>query len=88
MRNIARLRLKESDRVQAVIDNLAVFGINAYEEGGNLFVQGNNSAVRVDNVKVDSFADHRIAMASFYNGCFFKIQSSYLWRTVHSKILS
>ena len=63
MHHIARLRLKESDRVQAVIDNLAAFGINAYEDNGDLFVPGGKGDVCDRNVSVDSFADHRIAMA-------------------------
>lgn len=63
MRNIIRLRLKESDRLQAVIDNLAAFGVHAQESAGNLLVHGRTDRDFSEAVNIDSFADHRIAMA-------------------------
>jgi len=56
---IARARLKESDRVAAVCDNLTRMGINTKMETNRLIVQGGSPHGAV----VESYNDHRIAMA-------------------------
>ncbi len=56
---IARARLKESDRVQAVCDNLNRMGIKTITEENSLIVQGG----RPHGAVIDSYNDHRIAMA-------------------------
>ncbi len=61
IRNIARLRIKESDRVAAVIALLAAFGIEATADENTLTVIGGRPTV-CDTL--DSFNDHRIAMAA------------------------
>lgn len=38
---VGELRVKESDRLQAIIDGLALLGVDAWEEGDDLFVEGN-----------------------------------------------
>ena len=56
---VEELKFKESNRLQAIIDNLKNFGINAYEEDNNLIVEGGHPTM----ARVQSFDDHRIAMA-------------------------
>lgn len=61
IRNIARLRIKESDRVATVIALLAAFGIEASADEQTLTVIGGKPTVCSP---LDSFNDHRIAMAA------------------------
>ena len=56
---LARARLKESDRVKAVAGNLKRMGIGVIEESDRLIVTGGKPHGAV----IDSFDDHRIAMA-------------------------
>ena len=55
----ARLRIKESDRLHALAQNLAALGIRVEELPDGLIIRGGQPAGGV----VDSFGDHRIAMA-------------------------
>lgn len=61
IRNIARLRIKESDRVATVIAMLSSFGIDATADENTLTVIGGKPTVLED---IDSYNDHRIAMAA------------------------
>ena len=56
---VEELKFKESNRLQAIVDNLKNFGINAYEEDNSLIVEGGHPTMAT----VQSFDDHRIAMA-------------------------
>jgi len=58
--NIRRLRLKESDRVNAVISLLNGLGGKAYADENNLYVSGGGLRGGI----VDSCNDHRIAMSA------------------------
>lgn len=58
--NISRLRIKESDRVEAVISMLSAFGISAFADKDNLHVIGGHP----HGGEINSFGDHRIAMAA------------------------
>ena len=58
--NIRRLRLKESDRVQSVMDMLSAFGITSEAEENTLTVYPGS----FKGCTVDSANDHRIAMAA------------------------
>lgn len=58
--NISRLRLKESDRVAAVISLLKNLGINAHADDNTLLV----SAGKFKGGVIDAVNDHRIAMAA------------------------
>lgn len=58
--NISRLRIKESDRVEAVILMLSAFGIRAFADEDCLHVIGGHP----HGGTVNSFGDHRIAMAA------------------------
>lgn len=55
----ARLRIKESDRLHALAQNLSALGIRTEELPDGLVIHGGQPAAGT----VDSFGDHRIAMA-------------------------
>jgi 3-phosphoshikimate 1-carboxyvinyltransferase len=56
---ISRGRIKESNRVAAVIDGLRRAGVEIVEERDRLMITGN----KPHNAIIDSWKDHRIAMA-------------------------
>ncbi len=58
--NIERLRIKESDRVLSTIQMLKAFGIGAEEKDNAIIIYGGTPKGGV----VNTFNDHRIAMAS------------------------
>lgn len=59
IRDAAELRVKESDRISAVVENLRLMGADVEEfEDGMLVKQST-----LTGAKVESFGDHRIAMA-------------------------
>lgn len=62
MRGLHELRVKESDRLQAVADGLAAAGVTARIEGDDLIVAGQPGAVRGGGVAA-THLDHRIAMS-------------------------
>jgi len=57
--NAEHLRIKETDRIRTVVENLRRLGIHAEEREDGLVVKGG----KVKDGIVDSFGDHRIAMA-------------------------
>ena len=59
IKNIQRLRIKESDRVLSTIEMLKAFGIKATEEDDQIIIFGGN----IKGGKVNSFNDHRIVMS-------------------------
>lgn len=61
-KGVGELRAKESDRLQAIIDGLEVLGVDAWEEGDNLFIEGNPSLEVPEGALFDSLGDHRLAM--------------------------
>ena len=61
IRNIERLRIKESDRVATVIDTLTRLGADIHEENKALVINGKPS---LTGGSVDSYNDHRIAMTA------------------------
>lgn len=64
MRGLSELRVKESDRLAAVINGLVANGVHAYAEGDDLIVEGTGAAPHGGGTVTTHF-DHRIAM-SFY----------------------
>ncbi len=56
----AELRVKESDRIQAMADGLQILGVDARPTADGIIIQGQDS---FDGGRVDSLGDHRIAMA-------------------------
>jgi 3-phosphoshikimate 1-carboxyvinyltransferase len=61
IRNVAHLRIKESDRLNAVAEGLKVLGIIAEELPDGLIVHGGSPAT--PSRPISAFDDHRIAMA-------------------------
>ncbi len=60
IKNIQRLRIKESDRVQTTISMLTAFGVKAECDGNDLIIYGGQPIAG----QIDSFNDHRIAMSA------------------------
>ena len=60
IKNVERLKIKESDRITSTISMLSGFGIKAEFDGKNLIVHGGKPVCG----EADSFNDHRIAMAT------------------------
>lgn len=60
VRDAKELRVKESDRIQSVATNLRRMGAEVEEHADGLKVPGNQALHGAD---LDSFSDHRIAMA-------------------------
>lgn len=58
--NVKRLRLKESDRLQAMASQLNILGARVTELEEELIIEGVNT---LRGGLVDSYNDHRIAMA-------------------------
>ena len=59
VKNAKELRVKESDRIKAVVENLKKCGIEAVElEDGYEIIGG-----EIKGAEIDSFGDHRIAMS-------------------------
>lgn len=61
IKNIKRLKIKESDRIDTTIKMLAAFNVMAKSDGVDLTIYG---GVPVKSGKVDSFNDHRIVMSA------------------------
>jgi 3-phosphoshikimate 1-carboxyvinyltransferase len=62
MRGIGELRVKESNRLAAIIEGLRRCGIEAWEEQDSLIVEGAGGAVQ-GGARVQAFLDHRIGMS-------------------------
>ncbi len=59
-REVGELRVKESNRLELMAENLRAVGAKAEVQGNDLHVEGNQSAPRG---KVETAKDHRLAMA-------------------------
>ena len=66
IRRVSELRVKESDRIAAMVQGLTQLGIDAVEYPDGMDVLGG----QFTSGSVDSFGDHRIAMAFAVAGCF------------------
>jgi 3-phosphoshikimate 1-carboxyvinyltransferase len=67
MHGLSELRVKESDRLAAVIAGLRACGVDARDEGDTLIVQGCGGAPR-GGASVAAYHDHRIAMSFLVMG--------------------
>jgi 3-phosphoshikimate 1-carboxyvinyltransferase len=59
-REVGELRVKESNRLELIASNLRAVGVSAEARGNDLHVAGGERAPRG---RVDTAADHRLAMA-------------------------
>ncbi|MBR2514448.1 MAG: bifunctional prephenate dehydrogenase/3-phosphoshikimate 1-carboxyvinyltransferase [Halomonas sp.] len=65
LRGAEELRVKESDRIQAMADGLAVLGVEHHvvEDGVDIVGNGNDQVPSYGGGRIDSLGDHRIAMS-------------------------
>lgn len=61
-RGAGELRVKETDRFQAIVDGLALIGVDAWGEGDDLLVEGQPGLRVPAGTRFDSRGDHRLAM--------------------------
>ncbi len=61
-KEVGELRVKEADRLAATIEGLAQLGIDAWEEGNDLYIEGNPDLVVAPGLTFESYGDHRLAM--------------------------
>ncbi len=60
VKDASELRIKETDRIKAVVENLRRMGVQAEESADGMFIPGRQ---KFRGAAIDSFGDHRIAMA-------------------------
>ena len=60
IRDASELRVKETDRISAMVKNLRALGADVEEYADGLRVEG---STRLRGARLESFGDHRIAMA-------------------------
>jgi 3-phosphoshikimate 1-carboxyvinyltransferase len=60
VKDAAELRIKETDRIKTVVENLRRMGVAAEESANGLFVPGRQ---KLRAAELDSWGDHRVAMA-------------------------
>jgi 3-phosphoshikimate 1-carboxyvinyltransferase/cytidylate kinase len=66
--DIGELRVKEVDRLAAVLDLISAFGATATADGDTLFVTGVGPDGHLSGARFDSRGDHRMAMAAAVAG--------------------
>jgi 3-phosphoshikimate 1-carboxyvinyltransferase len=69
IRNARELRVKETDRITTVVDNLRAMGAQVQEFEDGMEIDGGHP---LHGAQIDSFGDHRIAMAFAIAGLFAK----------------
>ena len=57
------LRVKESDRIQAMVDGLQALGINAEAREDGALIEGGAMGMNSNAININCYHDHRIAMA-------------------------
>jgi 3-phosphoshikimate 1-carboxyvinyltransferase len=67
IKDAAELRVKETDRIQAMAGNLRAFGVPVEETEDGMVIQG---GAPLHAAEVESYGDHRIAMACAVLGLF------------------
>ena len=61
-RSVGELRVKETDRVAAIIEGLSLLGVDAWLEGDDLCIEGQPGLTSPDGIVFNSHKDHRLAM--------------------------
>ena len=59
----AELKVKESNRIKACVENLQRLGISAVETEDGMIIPGKGSVFSLEGKRIPSFMDHRIAMS-------------------------
>lgn len=60
IKDAAELKVKESNRIKSVVDNLNLLGVEAIELEDGMIIKGKSS---INGGRIQTFNDHRIAMA-------------------------
>lgn len=60
--NVAHLRIKECDRVSAVINELRKMGADVEEEPDRMIIHGRAGGTNLHGAEIETYHDHRIAM--------------------------
>lgn len=60
--NVAHLRIKECDRVSAVVTELRKMGADVEEEHDRMIIHGKNGGTNLHGAEIETYHDHRIAM--------------------------
>ncbi|HEY5265465.1 MAG TPA: 3-phosphoshikimate 1-carboxyvinyltransferase [Acidimicrobiales bacterium] len=68
-RDMAELRIKESDRFEGSMLIARSLGANVWSEGDDFFVEGLGSAQKFLDFTINAGLDHRIVMSSAVAGC-------------------
>lgn len=61
--NIAHLRIKECDRLSAVVNELRKLGAEVEEEEARMIIHGKNGGSNLHGATIATYDDHRMAMA-------------------------
>ncbi len=61
-RGVEELRVKETNRLAAVVDGLDALGIDTWVEGDDLYIEGDPDLSAPEGIVFDSRGDHRLAM--------------------------
>lgn len=59
---VGELRVKETDRLAAILEGLSKLGVSAWAEGDDLHIEGKPGLVVPERLVFDSLGDHRLAM--------------------------
>ena len=59
---VGELRVKETDRLAAILEGLSKLGVRAWAEGDDLHIEGKLGLVAPEGLVFDSLGDHRLAM--------------------------
>lgn len=61
-REVGELRVKETDRLAAILEGLSKLDVRAWAEGDDLHIEGKPGLVVPEGLVFDSLGDHRLAM--------------------------
>lgn len=61
-REVSELRVKESNRLAAIIEGLSLLGVDAWEDGNDLYIEGNPKLESNSHLVFTAHNDHRLAM--------------------------
>ena len=63
MKGLSELRHKESDRIKSITTNLSKIGFKVISKKDDIFIKGSNELQVIDQKKIKTYGDHRIAMS-------------------------
>ena len=72
MRGLSELRHKESDRIRSIITNLSKIGYKVFSKKDDISIKGSNKIKLINQKKIKTYGDHRIAMSFVILSLIFK----------------